>query len=138
MKMVLQKEHVPSKEFVEYLLDKIRVHLIENLSKENMKMWDAYFANDEALKGATLREIVGESLKAMTVEEHPTTFEIAIKSSARLSRTNAKLYEVCKLINYGNLSIMGSNIYTKTFRYFNEHIQEYIEKFLMTTGEKKL
>lgn len=46
------------------------------------------------------------------------------------SGTSAKLNELCKLINYGNLVVKGYPIFTKAFDYFKDNIDNYYDNYM--------
>ena len=129
MRLVISKDTVQDIQFLKFLIDYIKVYLMEHIDQNKEKAWNQYFSLSNDLSGATLRQVVGESLKYITVTEYQQSFEITIKTEEKLRGTNAKLYEVCKLINYGNLSIIGYPIYTDTFRYFEKHLSDYMDKY---------
>ena len=129
MKLVISKDTVQDIQFLRFLIDYIRVYLVEHIDRNKEKAWNQFFNSSNELSGVTLKQVVGESLKYLTVTEYQYSFEITIKTEEKLRGTNAKLYEVCKLINYGNLSIIGYPIYTDAFHYFEKHLSDYMDKY---------
>lgn len=129
MYLTVSKESVPDKSFMHFLINYIRVYLIEHIDKDRARAWDRYFLEDSLLSGVTLKQVIGESLKHLAITEFQDRFEISIKTEEKIRGSSAKLYEVCRLINYGNLSMVAYPIFTNTFKYFKNHLSDYIDKY---------
>ena len=58
-----------------------------------------------------------------------TSEKIIIKMNYYLNCPNidAKLYDICKLVNYGNLNIKGYPIFTNVFKHILNNIDFYIK-----------
>ena len=52
-----------------------------------------------------------------------------IDNNVMLNDINIKLIDLCKLINYGTSDIVGTYIFTKSFKYLEDNMDDLYKKF---------
>lgn len=76
-----------------------------------------------------LQKIVQMSIDNLIDYKYNDTYIITIDNNTILPNTDFKLVDICQLINYGNLDVPGTMIYTKSFKYVNDNINDLYKKF---------
>ena len=101
-----------------------------------MIKWDAYLEkNGEELfngvyKNLTAYEIISLGIDNIGAKKTSMGVEISVQNNKKPNQIFAKLYDVCMLINYGNLSIDGTFLFSNAFEYFGRNINEILVKYI--------
>lgn len=132
MNLFISNDKVVDSGFIPYIVTALKAYLCEHISTDSLERWDAYLKNlnDISLSGKTAYEIVVLGIKNIDAKKENKGFEIGIKNGENSSEILAKLYEVCKLINSGNLTVNGTFLFTNAFEHFNSHLSQYIVHYI--------
>ena len=69
------------------------------------------------------RNIIQNAANNLVFKKFQGEIIITINNTKKFSNTNAKLYDLCKLINYGTFSVKGYPIFTEAFNYVSDNIE---------------
>ena len=75
-------------------------------------------------------EILIAGIKNLIVYRQPDKYVITINPNKILPKTSAKLNDICKLINYGTLSVSRYPIFTEVFEIISKQVPYLYETFL--------
>lgn len=117
--------------FIRYLIELLQAYIADSVDYAQLLRCDAYLKTNSLIDSfdSTL-QIIKESLKSFVWTETEKVFEISIKNDKIVKGKVAKLNEICKLINYGNLEFKGYPIFSDAFGYFENHIPEALQRYL--------
>ena len=121
MTVRVKKDRV-SVDFIEILTEKIKDYLSETLRSydEKIKLWQKYI-NDNikmfsySLKSIDLKALLRVGIENITYKETPSEYIIGIDDEKKLSDMYVSIYDVCKLINFGNLRMNGTRLFSDVF-----------------------
>ena len=65
-------------------------------------------------KQISATQIIKYALNHLIIEKHQDQFQVTINPNVFIKEINAKLYDICALINYGNLELAPYPIFDKT------------------------
>lgn len=119
--------------FVLYLIRKLQNYIIGSIDTRKLFKIEEYINSvyNENNKGyISVKNIIISGAMNLTYTIYPTKFVIEINSNEIYYRTNAKLYELCKLINYGVLGVTAYPIFTESFKYINDNINLLFERYM--------
>ena len=110
-----------------------------NINLGKLKDLDEYFKSDsfKELYGdvnVSAYTVVKLSLINLKYTHFPSYATLSINDKIFYPSTNIRLIELCKIINYGNLSVEAYPIIIDTFRHFSTHIKQYVSKYEMGVG----
>ena len=63
-----------------------------------------------------------------------TVTQIFINPNLTYPGTNLKVEDLCKIINYGTLSIDAYPIFSMTFEHFSKNLGKYVDRCIMGVG----
>ena len=108
------------------ITDTKKLHKYDELfhSKEFLKM-----SNNTIISS---RQVIVMGMTNLTHKRYETNTHIFINPNINYPGTNLRIVDLCKIINYGNMSIDGYPILTMTFDYVQSNIGKYIDRY--TTG----
>lgn len=121
MKLFVDKQY--GLDFVLYLIDKLKEHILSNVDNKKLLFITLYTEetyNVDVDNNAML--LVQRCLDGITYNIFANKFTIEFDSNEILTGTDAKLIDICKLINYGVLGLGGCSIFTDSFDYFKRNI----------------
>ena len=119
------------------VMPEIHLNFFKNIDIDRLKLWNSYFENQydwgPALNppGSAL-DILIQGINSLKVKNSQnSSYTISIDSNKNIPGTTAKLYDLCSLINYGNLEVPPYPIFEDTFKQVGIIIpllfEEYIE-----------
>ena len=76
-----------------------------------------------------------QSIKYINYRKFDNLFIIEIDNNVNFLNTDYNLYELCKLIEYGNINIKGSHIYSDCFDFIRNHMQTLINIYKFQRGD---
>lgn len=123
-------------DFIIWLKIKIRDKIISDVKLDKLKNWDNFFNNQSMYKSIYKKKILTSGLIATGSSnldhiKSESSFYIRINPNIYVPGLDrVKLESICKTINFGTQEIAGYPIFTETFDYFAEHIQEYLDRYL--------
>ena len=122
--------------FILWLKVKIRDKILADLDLKKLIVWDKYLNENNVYKSIykkqiNTRDIIVAGAMNLDFSKSESNFMIYINRNIFTPGLDRiKLESICKLINFGDLRIKGYPIFTDTFDYFAESIQDYIDSYL--------
>ena len=125
--------------FIKYLKRRMLGHISLILNTQKLVPFDEYFSSDEfmLMSGGvrvSSRKVIILGMTNLIHKRYETTTHIFINPNIYFTGTNIKLVDLCKIINFGNMSVDGYPIFTETFDYFSKNIKKYIDKSITGLG----
>ena len=120
-------------EFVLYIIKKLQEYIIGNINDKKLVFIEEYInQNYKSIyrKHISARDILVSSAMNLTYQIYANKFTVEIDSKQILYGTNAKLYDICKLINFGVLGIGSYPILTESFDYFKDNLDYMYEYYI--------
>ena len=120
-------------EFVLYIIKKLQEYIIGNINDKKLSFIEVYInQNYKSIyrNYISARDIIISGAMNITYQIYPNKFVIELDSKQILYGTNAKLYDICKLINFGVLGISAYPIFTDSFNYFIDNLDYMYEYYL--------
>jgi hypothetical protein len=112
--------------FCTWLISQIQREYLLRVNIKKYSFIDEYLSTLDFMKnhsGATSHSIVQAGLSRLVVNSDEDSFTIHINDTMLFDPENGiKLNSMCKLINYGTISVKGYSIITDLFTYFAENI----------------
>ena len=112
-------------EFVLYIIKKLQEYIIGNINDKKLVFIEEYInQNYKSMyrKHISARDVLVSGAMNITYQIYANKFTVEIDSKQILYGTNAKLYDICKLINFGVLGIGSYPILTESFDYFKDNL----------------
>ena len=132
--IIKQKKFNPLDIFIiDYVIPELYRLFYLNLNPYLLKNWDEYFESiykweEEDTPKLTL-EILLCGIKNLRLMEMGGDYIITIDSNQNMPGTTAKLYDLCSLINYGNLEMPPYPIFEDTFKQIKPIIPLLFEEY---------
>ena len=139
MTLVVENKNI-TESFIPYLKTRMLRHICLIMDEDKLNRFDEYFQSKELMIGNKNLDIIDSKnviMLAMTNLQHKKYEEnthIFINPNITYPGTSIKIVDLCKIINFGTLSIEGYPIFTMTFDHFSRNIKKYVEKCAMGLG----
>ena len=120
-------------EFVLYIIKKLQEYIIGNINDKKLVFIEEYInQNYKSMyrKHISARDVLVSGAMNLTYQIYANKFTVEIDSKQILYGTNAKLYDICKLINFGVLGIGSYPILTDSFDYFKDNLDYMYEYYI--------
>ena len=120
-------------EFVLYIIKKLQEYIIGNINDKKLAFIEEYInQNYKSIyrKHISARDVLVSSAMNLTYQIYANKFTVEIDSKQILYGTNAKLYDICKLINFGVLGMGSYPILTESFDYFRDNLDYMYEYYI--------
>ena len=120
-------------EFVLYIIKKLQEYIIGNINDKKLVFIEEYInQNYKSIyrKHISARDVLVSSAMNLTYQIYANKFTVEIDSKQILYGTNAKLYDICKLINFGVLGMGSYPILTESFDYFRDNLDYMYEYYI--------
>lgn len=120
-------------EFVLYIIKKLQEYIIGNINDKKLVFIEEYInQNYKSIyrKHISARDVLVSGAMNLTYQIYANKFTVEIDSKQILYGTNAKLYDICKLINFGVLGIGSYPILTESFDYFRDNLAYMYEYYI--------
>ena len=126
-------------DFISFLKRRMLQYFASNVNLKKIKLYNEYFNSEEfkekygdvSIDSFTVIKIGITNLKSI---KYPTYTELTIDDKLTYPGTDIKIKDLCKIINYGNLSIDAYPIFTDMFRYFTIRMKTYVNKYELGVG----
>lgn len=120
-----------------FLISKIQSYITNNLKRGELNRWDDYLSTAKINWGKLskipgTRDVILGAAYNLTYRKLPYKYSIIIDEKATIPNTNIKYEKMIHLINYGNLSINGYDIFDKAFSNIIDNFPVYINEFDMS------
>ena len=83
------------------------------LDRKYLENFDLYFTSKYKVN-ITSDIIIRLALKNLVIQNHQDNYQITINPNIFVPGINAKLYDLCALINYGNMELSPYSIFDET------------------------
>lgn len=120
--------------FIPYLKNRMLRHICFILDDSKLIRFDEYFKSNEFTKDITSKHIIMLAMSNLQHKRYDENTHIFINPNITYPGTSIKIVDLCKVINFGNLSVEGYPIFTMTFDHFSRNIKKYVEKCAMGLG----
>ena len=117
-----------------YIKPEIYKYFLNNINIDILRNWELYFKTQykwdlgEIPQGAF--DILLQGINNLQISNLGDNYTISINPNKLMPGTNAKLYDLCALINYGNLGMPPYPIFEKTFEDVANIIPILFEEYL--------
>lgn len=138
MTLVLENKNI-TQNFVVFLKNRMLSYMSTILDTRKLTSFDEYFMSDEfklLTNGVKVssRRVILLGMTTLVHKRFDTTTQIFMNPNITYPGTSLKIYDLCKLINYGTISIDGYPIFTDTFNYFSKNIEKYVDRYTRGLG----
>lgn len=121
-------------DFYHWLIDKIQLYAIANINNGKLVALNNYINNIPRFKSIfkktfNAREILISFFYNLEIKKYWDRVVIESNINKIIPNSNAKIYNVVKLITYGTVHIKGYPIVTDTFKYFEDRIDDFYELY---------
>ena len=122
--------------FISFIKKRMLGYISVLISFKRLAPFDEYFASDEFKSVSnnvkvSSRKVIVLGMSNLTHKRYETTTHIFINPNIYYPGTGLKLADLCKIINFGNMSIDAYPIFTETFDHFSKNIKKYIDKCIV-------
>lgn len=136
MTLVVDNKHI-NKGFIPFIKKKLFAYMSTITDTKKLHKYDELFHSKEFLKMSnntiiSSRQVIVMGMTNLIHKRYETNTQIFINPNINYPGTNLRIVDLCKIINYGNMSIDGYPILTMTFDYVQSNIGKYIDRY--TTG----
>lgn len=120
-------------EFVLFIIKQLQKYIIANINADKLAFVESYI--NEQYKSVFRKyfsafDIVVCGAMSITYNIYEHKFIVELNPNEILYGTNAKIIDLCKLINYGAMGILPYPIFTDSFEHFKENLIFYYEYYL--------
>lgn len=138
MELVIYKDSgLDLKGFCNWLLPKIREYIVDNLNNDKLIYIDRYLNDSNIIRFKynqrriiRARDILITASYILKIKEEKDKTIIHISNNELIPNTEAKFIDIVKLINYGNLSVSGYNLYDRCMEFFAKNIRTFYEEYI--------
>lgn len=138
MTLMIDHEYARN-DFLSFLKRRMLGYISMHINLDKVKAFDEYFESDAFKRSYGDTEVCSATIFKMSVTNlkivhYPTYATISIDDKLMYPDTNIRLIDLCKLMNYGNLSVDAYPIISDTFRHFSTHMKYYVNKYRLGIG----
>jgi hypothetical protein len=137
MTLIVENKNI-TQSFIPYLKKRMLGYLTIILNIKKLNVFDEYFESDmfgnETNIKIDSKRVVLMGMTNLSHKRYETYTQIFINPNIVYPGTQFRVVDLCKVINYGTLSIEGYPIFTETFDYFSQNIDKYKEKCAIGLG----
>lgn len=104
-------------------------YFIAKLNKDSRRItvWQKYIDLLFKDKDVSVYDVLKQGIYSLYVISTKDTIVFKLDINRKYKDTDAKLYELCKLVNYGNKEISGCYLFTDTFMWVIQNIDVYLK-----------
>ena len=116
--------------FIVYIKGEMQSYIEHSIISNRLVPFDQYFADNEDIfsennKILSAKQIVLLGSQNFVIKEFPERYEIFIDKNKVMPNFNQfKIYDLCCLINDGNLELQPYPIFNECVNYINQHIND--------------
>ena len=124
--------------FIKYLKKRMLRHLATLLNIKKLERYDEYFNskefNHDDNTHISSRKVLLLGMTNLSHKRYENSTHIFIDPNINYPETNFKVVDLCKVINFGTMSIDGYPIITETFEHFSKNIKKYKDSCMIGLG----
>ena len=136
---LLVEEKYNKIDFLKFLKRRILTYFASVVNTKKVLPYDEYFKSDEfkekfgdvSISSLLVIKLGITNLKVVT---YPTYSTISINDAVMYPDTKIRVLDLCKIINYGNLSVDAYPIFTNVFLHFKINMKKYVNKYELWVG----
>lgn len=118
------------------LLDFIKEKIILNVDESKLINWNEFihsdkYKADKRTNNITATQIVVRGANNLVIDEEKDYLVIHIDKYKLVFEFSKRLFDMCKMINYGNTFVKGYSIFSNTFQDISNNLYKYLEEILM-------
>lgn len=104
-------------------------YFIAKLNKDHKRInnWQKYIDILFKDKNISVYDILKQGIYSLYIISTADSIVFKLNDNIKYKDTDAKLYELCKLINYGNKEVPGCYLFTDTFMWAIQNIDVYLK-----------
>lgn len=134
--MIEVSKELADSDFVEALIERIQNQLLTDIQSRGSDLlaWNKYI--NEYIKSFSriedfidVEDILTEGVENIIYKESTKDFTIKIKENHYIKNVLLDIESFCKLINYGNLMMQGTHIFTDVFNDTKKDLDKLIELY---------
>jgi len=133
MKLILfDTERKYTDDFIDFLKTKMIYAGLGEYNPKKTVLHEVYineFYKSKFKKHISAREVIISGLYNISWQRYVDKIVIEINPNQLIAGTDAKLYEVCKLINFGTLDLPAYPIFTDLFETFKRNIDRWYDYY---------
>ena len=135
MTIVISNEKKFEDEFFNWLLPEIRDYVISSVDNRKLIKVDNLINSNKYFltpfkKNISSREVIIAAVSNLKILRYWNRVVIGIDNNAIIPNTTTKISTVMRVINFGTLSILGYPVITKSFKFIEDNIDIFYEKYL--------
>lgn len=125
--------------FILYLKKRMLRHIALILNPKKLVPYDEYF-NSEAFiirsGGASIssRQVILLGMTHLIHKRYENTTHIFINPNFMYPGTSLSVADLCKVINFGTMSVDAYPIFSETFEHFSKNIKNYLDSCITGVG----
>lgn len=126
-----------AQDFIEWLIGKIQYIILRDIDWKKLKPFSDYQEHTKLFnpmnthqKKIDFHEVVMLGIQNLSYIQVKDTWIISIKQDISYPGYYARVYDICKFINYGLLQVKGYPIFTEAFNTVNNDLSKYYSMFL--------
>lgn len=125
MDLVIDKTDQIDDGFIQFIIDVIRSRLMTNIL--NYKNYDILF--DQFDQNITSMEVISQASSNIISYNYFGRITIMINNTVNYNKSTIKLIDLCRILNYGTLDRNGCHIFSRTFDYISNNLNELYDKY---------
>ena len=138
MTIVVDNKYI-NQGFISFIKKRILGYMSVILNINKLQRYDELFQSEEFLilsnkTSISSRKVVLMAMTNLIHKRYETNTHIFINPNINYPGTNMKIVDLCKIINYGTLSIDAYPIFTETFNHIQQNIGKYIDIYTKGLG----
>ncbi len=135
MTLIVDNKYV-TMSFIKFLKRRMLGWVALNLNRKRLTIFDEYFKSSDFIRlsnnvTVSSRQVIIMSMTNLIHKRYDTVTHIFVNPNICYPGTNIKLVDLCKIINFGNMSVEGYPIFTETFDHFHNNITKYVDRCII-------
>ena len=131
MKLIIKDVDVPINNFIQIRLIPYACHILSSIyDHKQSKRWEQYFLSNYNLN-INIFSILHLGLETLQFQEQGDQYIIQLNPNIFIQGLTAKLYDICALVNYGNLDMPPYPIIDKVFDTLCDNVTELYQEYIM-------
>lgn len=130
MKFILEPKASIDRRFVEFLIERIQERLYENITIDNLKLYQNYLDSKENFPKIDLYKAILDAVDNVKIKETDTSYIIQLDEDKYVEGTDIRLVTLCSLVDSGVLGLVGYNLFTNVFHRFELELVRYYKEYL--------
>lgn len=131
---IIDDKNECNKQFISFILKQLKYQIYSQCDKEHMMGWDKYFSENQLIPHNTnsnisTAKILKQAADTIVCDKIDNKYVFHINYNTNINGYNAKLYDIIKLINFGNTEMTPYPIITNTFLKLEKDFGQYVKTY---------